>query len=165
MDKTQLREMVDTVLVYLEPEIKYSRTARELLMLTCATESHLGKYLRQLEGPARGIMQMEPATEKDIWNNFMIYNPKLWNLVKEVIGTPNFTFPALQWNLAYQIAMARIHYFRVPARFPHVEYEPDGDLTAHSITGLAGYWKEYYNTRLGKGTVSRAYDHYERFVK
>jgi len=37
--------------------------------------------------------------------------------------------------------MARVHYLRVS------EAVPD------DLRGQAGYWKRYYNTRLGKGTV------------
>ena len=160
MDKTQLREMIDTVLVYLDPAIKYSRTARELLMLTAATESHLGTYWRQIKGPARGIFQMEPDTEYDIWDNFLRYKHTLHSLVKELLGTPNFTFPASQWNLAYQIAMARVHYFRVKA--PLTLMGVNGNWSHKEIFSLAEYWKDHYNTKLGKGTPKKACDDYMR---
>jgi hypothetical protein len=39
--------------------------------------------------------------------------------------------------------MCRVHYYRVPAALP-----PAGDLAEQ-----AAYWKRYYNTELGRGTV------------
>lgn len=48
----------------------------ELLLLTCAAESAMGKYIMQVGGPARGIFQMEPNTEKDIWENWLKYKPQ-----------------------------------------------------------------------------------------
>lgn len=160
MDKTQLREMIDTVLVYLDPIIKYSYTARELLMLTAATESHLGTYWRQIKGPARGIFQMEPATEQDIWVNFLAYKQPLLKLLKDLLGPANFNFPALQWNLAYQIAMARVHYFRVKKPLPLIG--ATGNWSHKEVMQLAEYWKDHYNTSAGKGTPKKAYDDYMR---
>jgi hypothetical protein len=44
-------------------------------------------------------------------------------------------------NLPYQIAMARVHYFRVKQRLPkHTNVE-----------AMASYWKKYYNTPKGAG--------------
>lgn len=159
MDKRQLSEMINTVLIYLDPTIRYSPVANDLLMLTAATESHLGTYWRQLGGPARGIFQMEPATEKDIWANFLTYKQPLLKLVKDLLGPANFNFPALQWNLAYQIAMARVHYFRVKAPLPSYKSHVDSH---EAVFALADYWKEHYNTHLGKGTPKKAYDDYMR---
>ena len=63
-------------------------------------------------------------------------------------------FHDLATDLAYACAMARIHYLRKP--------EP---LPAHDdIEGLARYWKEHYNTFLGKGTVEEFVHNYRRLV-
>lgn len=158
IDKEQLRDLIEQVLHYLEPEIPYSETAVELLMLTAAQESHLGTYLKQLgEGPARGIFQMEPATESDIYENYLKYKTELNGKILDLHGTvaigEGFVLDPLQVNLAYQIAMARVHYRRVSDPLPEIE-----------VTALAAYWKKHYNTRLGRGTVEEAVHNYLRFV-
>ena len=48
---------------------------------------------------------------------------------------------------------ARLHYLRV------AEAVPD------DLRGQAGYWKRYYNTRLGKGTVVGYMDKWRQFVE
>jgi hypothetical protein len=149
IDKGQLRDLIREVLHHLDPEIPYSENAVELLMLTCAQESHLGSYIKQIKGPARGIFQMEPTTEHDLYSNFMAGKPKLLEKVQLL------TYPAdapddLLANLAYQIAMARVHYFRSPKAIPK------------DLQGWAELWKSHYNTHLGKGKVEEAITNYNR---
>lgn len=150
INKEQFRALIKEVLEELD---LYSKSAEELLMLTAATESHLGTYLTQVGGPARGVCQMEPATEKDIWNNYLKYKPDLAKRVSETAGTN--TSLALKANLVYQIVMARIHYLRVKSPLPHHK----------DIEALASYWKSHYNTKLGKGTVKKAIESYEYYVR
>lgn len=148
IDKTQLRELIVDVLHYLSPEIPYSENAVNLLMLTAAQESHLGTYIKQIKGPARGIFQMEPATERDIYDNFLAYKPQIASKIRALTtddGPDN-----LLSNLAYQIAMARVHYFRSPRAL--------GSQT----TEWAATWKAVYNTPLGKGTEQEAIANYLR---
>jgi hypothetical protein len=143
IDKTQLRELISTVLRDCN---LYSADAVELLMLTAAVESKLGTYLTQIKGPARGIFQMEPATEKDLWNNYLRYKPHIVSdISKYHIQHPD----ELRWNLAYAILMARIHYLRVPEPIPS------------GTDKLAAYWKKWYNTHLGKGTTEKAIQAYK----
>lgn len=133
----------------------HSEAAVNLLLGTAAQESRFGKYLRQLgDGPARGVFQMEPRTERDIWENFLSNRSSLRQRViewTEVEGPDEYM---LELNLAYQIAMCRVHYLRVPYQLP----EPD------DLEGLAGYWKKHYNTSLGAGTSSEFIDSYLSFV-
>lgn len=148
MDKDQLRELiVDT----LKEANLHSDSAVELLMLTAATESKLGHYIRQVKGPAMGVFQMEGATEDDIWSNYLKYKPELHSKVQlsSVFGDDE-----LVWNLKYAILMARVHYLRVPSSLPNV----------HNIGGLAHYWKDHYNTRLGKGNPVTAANDYRRLA-
>ena len=64
-----------------------SDSAVELLMGTCAQESALGKYRRQIGGgPALGIMQMEPNTYKDIVKNYLKYKPALVSNILKASG-------------------------------------------------------------------------------
>jgi hypothetical protein len=150
MHKDQLRALIRDVLTQVG---LYSNSAEELLMLTAAVESKLGYYIRQVGGPAKGIFQMEPNTEEDIWENYLAYKGELSYKITSKFMTNNLA--ELEWNLAYQIIMARIHYLRVPEPLPH----------PLDKVGLATYWKKYYNTSAGKGTVAKAIDAYEEYVQ
>jgi hypothetical protein len=150
--KEQFRELIQNVLNELTLVIPYSDVARELLMLTAAVESNLGVFLKQIRGPALGVFQMEPNTEKDIWKNYLATRSNLRILMEgfmmQSTSTPNLDLRA---NLPYQIAMARVHYRRVS--------EP---LPPRATPALLGaYWKKHYNTHLGRGTVEESIKKYE----
>ena len=151
IDAKQLRSLIRRTL---QAASIYSLAAEELLMGTSAQESHLGTYIAQIKGPAKGIFQMEPATEADIWGNYLRYQPQISyevSAISRVNGPDPF---ALESNLAYQILMARIHYRRVKAPLPKA-----GDLQ-----GQAAYWKRYYNSELGKGTVEEYMRNYGKIM-
>lgn len=123
----------------------HSPAAVQLVLATARAESGL-EYLTQLgEGPARGLWQMEPETHDDIWINYLDYRDTLADQVRALaIGRKDIPDPEqMCGNLFYACAMTRIHYLRVPEPLP-------GPL---DHAGLARYWKTYYNTELGKGTV------------
>lgn len=133
----------------------WSPAAEQLMLGTAAVESGMGEYLHQIKGPALGVMQMEPATHNDIINNYLMYRQLLWRDVVQVCGVDGVRVGNLTTNLSYAVAMARIHYLRVPDPLP----EPD-DLEA-----LAKYWKDHYNTHLGKGTVEKFLSAYRGIVE
>jgi hypothetical protein len=140
----QFREnIVVPVLKYLEPEILYSESAANLLMMTAAHESKGGTYLKQLKGPALGVYQMEPSTQTDTYANFLRYRDDLNDKVMDLLGDAARVIHPLVHNLAYATAMARVHYYRVPEALPDAE----------DTLGLAKYAKAYYNTNLGKAKV------------
>jgi hypothetical protein len=180
--RKQLREMVTDVLLYLDPEIPFSPEAMELILLTIATESHGGTYVRQTKGPARGIIQMEPKSESDLWvwiektqtkelkdkltllhGNIQIFNRD--GVVREI--NPN------KYNLAYQIAICRMYYRRVSEALPVVIMDTWQDPssmekvvrpTKDSIQRIAEYWKKYYNTAAGKGVPAEAVVNYVKYA-
>lgn len=147
MNIKQLRKLIKTILSDVN---MYSESAEELLILTACTESLAGEYVYQVGGPAKGIFQMEPDTEADIWNNYLRYRPQLASLVKEY----KLNKDDLVFNLAYQIIMARVHYRRIAEPLPKA---PDH-------RGLAVYWKKYYNTPEGKGKVDEALERYKELA-
>jgi len=128
------------------------RGAEELLLGTALQESRL-TYLHQLgTGPAVGLFQMEPATHDDIWGNYLAYQPELVTKIRDITGTmPGKSHDEMHGNMYYAAAMTRVHYRRVPAALPEA-----GDLTAQ-----ADYWKQYYNTYLGAGTVEEYIENYQ----
>lgn len=132
-----------------------SPSAVNMLLGTAAQESQFGTYLRQLDnGPALGVFQMEPDTEKDIWDNYLNYRPmdrlSIFNIASITEPDPF----SLESNLAYQIAMARIHYYRVDEPLPE----------ADDLPGLARYYKLYYNTPKGKATEEEFIRNYKKYI-
>ena len=134
----------------------YSDAAENLLVGTAAQESLLGRYLVQVGGgPALGVFQMEPATHRDIWENFLAYRPELVGRIKQLLPPAaaegwRAAEGELVTNLAYAAAMCRVHYLRRPEPLPK----------ADDLVGLAAYWKRFYNTEAGAGTVDEFYMHY-----
>lgn len=156
MDKQQVRRLIERVLTRLGSRDKRICTpaAIELLMGTMAQESRFGRYLYQLGGgPGLGFFQMEPATEEDIWENYLWYHRDLVEDVMEASGIPVPTPWALETNVAYQVTMARIHYLRVKEPLP-----PAGDINAQAL-----YWKRHYNTEKGKGRPFEYVENYRRY--
>lgn len=121
----------------------YSRNAEQLVMGTALAESGLS-FIQQIgNGPARGFFQMEPATHDDIWENYLPRKLELVNDLKSLIIRDMNLLDQLHGNLYYAAAMCRIHYLRFREPLPEEDDWP----------GFAAYWKKYYNTRLGAGTV------------
>ncbi len=158
MKSYQLNELIDTVLKDMG---KYSKEAADLLMVTSAQESFLGEYIKQLKkGPARGIFQMEPDTEEDIFRNYLKYRPELMATVQQYVSQGAVELD-LWANLPYQIAIARVHYLRVKYAIPK---RPSFPSEKEYIMALAEYWKKHWNTPLGKGTAVEAYNNYMIYV-
>lgn len=141
MDIEQLRlYVVRPTLEYLAPEIPYSLEAENLLLATAMHESKL-THVRQLDGgPARGLWQIEPGTEHDNWENYIRFDSSLNDKMKSLSGHRSLD---LTGNLPYQVAHARIKYFRDREPLP----------TSDDILAQARYWKRVYNTAEGKGSV------------
>ncbi len=138
LDPEQFRRLV------IRPVVRrlglWSPAAERLLLGTALTESGL-RHLHQVRGPARGLYQVEPATLRDLYTNWLPRHSKLSE------GLRLFTVPRcayedqLIWNLAYATAIARLIYYRRPEPLPRAD-----DLPA-----LAEYWKAHFNTAAGKG--------------
>ena len=147
--KDHLRELIREVLRHLEPEIPYSEAAVELLMLTAAQETQLGKYLVQLKGPARGIYQVEPPSERAVLGGLKARYPELYKKLM-ALNLPidgqdgQKTDRDIIHNLAYATALARCYYWLKPGPIP----KSPGDQAA--------YYKKYWNTHLGKATEAEA---------
>lgn len=161
MNARQLRELViRPTLRYLDPEIPYSETAVELLMMTAAHESNLGEYIAQINGPALGIYQMEPATEDDIHDNFLQYRRGLEALVHALTPAALVDVKVgvdLIYSLPYATVMARVQYYRDSQALP------SGSLSDEStIRELAHYAKRVYNTEAGKAHADDYYNAYMR---
>ncbi len=136
----------------------HSIAAEELILGTVFQESR-GRYLQQIKGPALGLIQMEPATHKDIWVNYLNYRSALFEKVEGLMSCNALDYLAthghppheeLITNLAYAVAMCRIHYLRVKESLPN-----EGELRAQGA-----YWKKHYNTQQGKGLANNYVQNY-----
>ena len=115
--------------------------AAEMVYRTGLAESGYRTRRQHGGGPARGWWQMEPATERDIWTNWIAHRPEIAAKIVEVTGKEG---PGhLEDDDLYAAIMCRLHYRRVP------EALPDRD----DLAKQAAYWKRYYNTAEGRGTV------------
>lgn len=114
-----------------------------MLLETACVESNCGQYIKQVNGPACGVFQIEPNTAKDIQNNFLKYKSK-YQLYHDLLYIKSLTLEEnLCYNLAYSIFMCRMFYLRIKETIPN------------TVEERAKYWKKYYNTELGKGTVEK----------
>ena len=154
MNPKQLRELVIRPTLHMLGA--WSAPAEDLLLGTAAQESHCGRYIRQLgcsgNVGAFGIWQMELATARDIYDNYLRYKPELQHKVDGLRGASQSITDALMTNLAYACAMARVHYLRSPGSIPA------------TTAGQAAYWKQHYNTPSGKGTVAEYMDNWSRYA-
>lgn len=147
------------------PSGRYAESVARLLMGTAAAESLL-KYRRQIgfsmENPngAWGLWQTEQhavadsvrylARRRDVLAAAMRFAPS----VSEAMcagALPRLHMIRDDDRLA--CLFARLHYLRV------AEAVPD------DLRGQAGYWKRYYNTRAGKGTVEGYMDKWRVYVE
>ena len=140
---------IDFTQYIIKPSLRFldmkSKAAEQLLLGTVAKESGLGYYLHQVKGPALGVFQIEPATHKDLWVNYIRYKNYLYNRLSLAFPTCEFgsNHELLVYDLKYACCMARLIYYRVKYVLPQ----------AHHISAQADYWKKHYNTPRGKGTV------------
>ena len=121
----------------------YSEDALEMIYKTGKAESGYRTLQQYGGGPALGFFQMEPATYRDIWENYVMYREKYRNKLYSLGFDDSKMDYCLMSNIGIQVAMCRLHYRRVPSALPKA-----GDLE-----GQANYWKKYYNSHLGKGTI------------
>jgi len=137
----------------------YSESAVNLILGTAAVESDMGHYLKQLSGgPARGIFGMEPVSYNDIVDNWLCYREPLKNHILKSIAICGYDFPnfyEITNNYWLAAAMCRIHYYRFSEPLPSKD----------DVSGMARYWKKYYNTAKGKGTEKDFIEKYNYYVK
>lgn len=136
------------------PTPAYAEAVARLLMGTCATESLL-RYRRQigfslvrLDG-AWGLWQTEQGAVVDSVRYLRRRGDVLANAAQFVdlkgvfdMGTRDLLLRIMEDD-RFACLFARLHYLRVASPVPL------------DLRGQAEYWKRYYNTRLGAGTVAK----------
>lgn len=141
MNINQLREAIIDVLI--DCDFEPSDNVVTLLLGTAGVESNFGEYIKQINGPACGIFQIEPFTANDMYNNYIKYRNNLLNKYNELFIKTLSLEQNLCYNLAFQIFMCRVFYLRIKEKIPT------------ELKDIAKYWKIYYNTNLGKGKIEK----------
>ena len=132
----------------------YKPEAAELILGTCAQESAYGKYRKQLGGgPALGIFQCEPATFNDIFENYLIYKSELLGKIIEISKIKRINPEDLVDNDVLATCICRVHYLRIREAIPK------------DLPGWARYYKQYYNTPMGKATEEQFISNYHKYVE
>ena len=108
---------------------------------------HSISYILSQHGarPALGLRQLEPATNDDLYANYLSYRQELGARLLELRAPALSLDENLATNLMYGAAVCRLCYYRQPEALPEA-----GDLE-----GQAAFWKQHYNTPLGAGTVGK----------
>ncbi len=141
--KNQMKDIIAEVLAMLENQTGIPKTneAVNLIYETGMAESGYRALVQKGGGPAISFFQIEPATGRDIFNNYVEFRqPLVEALINFGLDPMNLDF-CIKTNIAIAICMCRFHYRRVPSAIPKTK------------SGRAKYWKVHYNTMKGKGTT------------
>ena len=153
MDAQQLHDyIIKPTLQYMGGNY-YSKDSAFLLLCTAAIESNCGEHIKQINGPALGVWQMEPSTHIDLWNNCDAINSKSQLQFKveglRVVVSKTFDCDLLQ-SPTYACAMARLKYSMDPHPLPKLTGDSSVDLKS-----FYDYYKRVYNTELGASTYDK----------
>ena len=138
------------------------QNVEDLLLMIACHESHLGKWTQQQgEGDiAKGIFQIEPETENDVYHNYLTYREPF---LEYMVG---FRDPdALENCLDYQIRLARFILWRKPEAIPELQdFSHSADPRGAYLANLAIYAKTHWNTPEGKATPQKYLDDFLRLT-
>lgn len=123
----------------------YSKDVEDLIIATGNAESGF-RALEQNKGPAVGFFQIEPDTIDDVLDNYARYRPTVMQVLLEYGMIQGEEYFSVMSNIALQVAFCRLCYRRVPDPIPN------------NLNDMAKYWKKFYNTEKGKGTVKHFLD-------
>lgn len=116
--------------------------AYSLLVETAAAETLLGSFPDVHEDRLGvGLCQHDEINLKDIKQEG---EQRHFNLIKQHWGydVPSLELADLAYDPLLSLILCRLSYKRIPAAIPA------------DLRGRAEYWKEYYNTAAGKGSVN-----------
>lgn len=134
LDFYELKREVDS---HLREMNLYSDRASMAIMMIIAHESNKGRHWRQINGPALGLIQMEPATHDDTWMHCDTIKTRAYR-----IGIVN-DVTQLEYDLRYNVFMARCRLLMDVKPLPATEET------------MAEYLKSYWNSDMGKATAQK----------
>lgn len=144
--------------------IPYSKQALSLVAGTGYVES---KYLHtkqqvnnfRYDLHAVSYFQIEYNTFKDLIHNYLRFKNQV-DIIHKYSKTSDNTinegnllqvFAELEDNFLLSVVVCRMLYYRQP------------ESLAGDVLGIAKYWKKYYNTKHGKGTIKKFVEEYKDF--
>ena len=105
-------------------------------------------YVAQFpEAYALGYWQVQLGTYRDNILNFLEFKNEFndgWSIIKKIHQA---TYQSMTSDCVFACYMGAITVYRAPAALP--EY--------NDIKGMAKYWKTYYNTSQGAGSIEEAF--------
>jgi hypothetical protein len=142
----------------LKPLSLWDEVSENLLLGTMAVESTFGTYISQLSaGGAKSPWQIEDATYNYL--AFEYLPERKPDLLRSILDICNFSRmpPAseLVTNLKLACIIARVKYLTIPEKLPSDQ---------NDVEALAKYWKKYYNTEAGAGTVEKFIEAYKKWI-
>lgn len=140
-----LQSLKDTVDDELFRMYAHSVSASMAIMMIIAHESQKGRYWQQVNGPAKGLIQMEPATHDDTW--------KHCDSIQQRAAQLGITQDVhkLEHDIRYNIFMARCRLLMDVNPLPATE------------EAMAEYLKSYWNSDGGKASASKYLNEYREW--
>ncbi len=135
MDKQQLTELIIIPTLKEIPKGHSEEAVRAIQMLI-AHESLRCHFIKQVNGPALGIINMEPITYYDTWKNgdSIQRNAELLNIVRRGNGVINVPHEErLIYDFRYNVFMARQRLFMIKEELPS------------DLVDMSDYLKKYWN--------------------
>lgn len=151
MQYGQLKEAIVKILQ--KVQLPINEDVVNMISEVACVESNCGDYIKQINGPACGIFQIEPNTAKDILNNFLAFRTQYKNKVMSTYINSMSLEENLMYNLAFSVVMCRAFFLRISESIPS------------TVEKRAEYWKKYYNTVYGKGTVEDYIRKVEKYAR
>ena len=136
INKKEIEKQVDLICNCLGPA---NGNAKKLVIETAVAETGLGAISDKTIGAGIGLTQFDKLPFKDTKNRGMRFRTKIKAELGVDIQLVNWD--DLRYNPFLCLLFTRIFYLLRKPKIPA------------TIEGRAAYWKKWYNTRLGKGTV------------
>lgn len=138
--KKEIKEIIGWTLHQMD---MHSDDAVELIYRTGMAETKYKHLIQMGGGPAVGFFQCEPATMRDIIENYASYRPDIMTKLYALGYDDTDAEMRMMGSISLQVAFCRLKYRRDKHSIP----------SADNIVDQGKYWKRVYNSELGKGTV------------
>lgn len=179
MEKIRLQQIQLIIKIVLNKINLYSDEAFNLVFFTGFHESKFNYLMQHPSKIAKGYFQIEKETHNDLFINFLVFkkeimkslllltkyhfevkeleNEELSNYVKNFVKEKKYEDlnDELVYNLYYSIAVCRLLYYRQPFKIDSIK----------SFDDIAKVWKQYYNTKKGKGSEKEFLENVEYYNK
>jgi hypothetical protein len=138
--KKEIKDIISWTLHELD---MHSEDAVELIYRTGMSETKYRHLIQMGGGPAVGFFQCEPATMRDIIENYAMYRPAIMAKLHALGYDEKDAEMRMMGSIPLQVAFCRLKYRRDKHAIP----------SADDIEAQGKYWKRVYNSELGKGTL------------